>query len=439
MPPPNSAPAELPPLAAAGDLGAILERLQALSPKPFHFSLGRVQRLLAALGHPERRAPPVVHVAGTNGKGSTCAFLRAIGEAAGFSVHVTTSPHLIHVRERFRLAGRLVDDAVLAATLAEIEAVNAGAPITALEALAACAYLLFSRAPADLCVVEVGRGGRLDATNVVEAPACAVITSLSLDHQEFLGDTLERIAWEKAGVMKPGRPCVTGAHPPGAAAVLERRAAQAGARLLVHGRDWRIAPHGRGLRYQDAAGTLDLPPPALLGAHQVDNAGLAVAALRASGLGVPDAGWQGLSRAEWPARLQRLEGRLARRLPPDFELWLDGGHNPGAGAALARQLEAWSDRPVYLVIGMKQTRYAASFLTPLLAGAVGLWAVAEPAQHLALAVDAIIAASGARARAGPDIAGALAQVARLAPGRVLVCGSLYLASEVLKMDGREPR
>ena len=439
MPPSDSAAADMRPLAAAGDAGAILERLQAHSPKLIYLGLGRVQRLLAALGHPERRTPPVVHVAGTNGKGSTCAFLRAIGEAAGLSVHVTTSPHLVHVRERFRLAGRLVDDTMLAATLAEIEAVNAGAPITVLEALAACAYLLFSRVPAELCVVEVGRGGRLDATNVIEAPACAVITSLSLDHQDFLGDTLEHIASEKAGIMKPGRPCVTGAHPPGAAAVLERCAAQVGTRLLVCGRDWRIAPHAHGLRYHDAAGTLDLPLPALLGAHQVDNAGLAVAAMRASGLGVPDVGWQGLSRAEWPARLQHLEGGLARGLPPDFELWLDGGHNPGAGTALAHQLEAWSDRPVYLVIGMTQTKDAGGFLAPLLVGAAGLWAVAEPGQHLALAVDAIIATSGGRARPGPDITGALAQVAQLAPGRVLVCGSLYLAGEVLKMDGAEPR
>ncbi len=431
-------PLDLPGVSAAGAATAILDRLQKLYPQLIDLSLGRVQRLLADLGHPERLLPPVIHVAGTNGKGSTCAFLRAIGEAAGWRVHVTTSPHLVNLRERFRLAGRLVDDEVLTATLAEIEAVNAGQAITVFEVLAASGFLLFARTPAELCVVEVGLGGRFDATNVVDAPACAVIASISLDHQDFLGDTVERIAWEKAGVLKPGRPAVTGFQQPGVLDVLDGCAAEIGAMLLARGRDWHIAPREGGLRYRDAAGELDLPWPSLPGAHQIENAGLAVAALRASGLGVPDAAYAGVARAEWPGRLQRLHGHLAALLPDGFELWLDGGHNQGAGAVLAQQLAAWSDRPVYLAVGMKQSKDAAGFLAPLLPYAAGVWAVAEARQHLAMPVEGVIAASGGAALPGPGLSGAFAQIARRPPGRVLICGSLYLAGEALRQDGSEP-
>jgi len=431
-------PLDLPGVSAAGEASAILDRLQQLYPQLIDLSLGRVQRLLAQLGHPERRLPPVIHVAGTNGKGSTCAFLRAVGEAAGWRVHVTTSPHLVNLRERFRIAGALVDDAALTQVLAEIEAVNAGRAITVFEVLAAAGFVLFARAPAELCVVEVGLGGRFDATNVIDAPACAVITSLSLDHQDFLGDTLEKIAWEKAGIMKPGRPVVTGAHSPGVMAVLSRCAAEAGATLLVRGRDWEIAPHGAVMRFTDAVGALDLPPPSLQGAHQVENAGLAVAALRASGLGVPRPAFTGLASAAWPGRLQRLRGSLGALLPGNFELWLDGGHNAGAGQALSAQLESWRDRPTYLAVGMKQSKDAAGFLAPLLPYAAGVWAVAEPRQHLAMPVEGVVAASGGLAVPGPDLAGALAQIARRPAGRVLICGSLYLAGEALRADGSEP-
>jgi dihydrofolate synthase/folylpolyglutamate synthase len=431
-------PLDLPGVSAAGQATAILDRLQKLYPQLIDLSLGRVQRLLADLGHPERQLPPVIHVAGTNGKGSTCAFLRAVGEAAGWRVHVTTSPHLVNLRERFRVAGRLVDDEVLTATLAEIEAVNAGQAITVFEVLAAAGFLLFARAPAELCVVEVGLGGRFDATNVVDAPACAVIASISLDHQDFLGDTVERIAWEKAGVLKPARPAVTGFQQPGVLDVLDSCAAEVGAVLLARGRDWDIAPHEGGLRYGDASGELDLPLPSLPGTHQIENAGLAVAALRASGLGVPGASYASVARAEWPGRLQRLHGNLAALLPDDFELWLDGGHNVGAGAVLAEQLAVWADRPVYLAVGMKQSKDAAGFLAPLLPHAAGVWAVAEALQHLAMPVAGVIAASGGVALPGPDLAGAFAQIALRPPGRVLICGSLYLAGEALRADGNEP-
>ncbi len=425
-------------LATDDAAGIILARLQTLYPQLIDLSLGRVQRLLADAGHPEQHLPPAIHVAGTNGKGSTCAFLRAIGEAAGWPVHVTTSPHLVRLNERFRIAGHLVDDATLTATLAELEQINAGAPITLFEVLAAAGYLLFARTPASLCVVEVGLGGRYDATNVIDAPACAVITSISLDHQDFLGDNVARIAWEKAGIMKPGRPVVTGTQTPAVLDVLRGCAEETGARLLLRGEHWDITPTGAGLRYQDEAGLLLLPLPSLPGAHQVENAGLAVAALRASGLALPNQAYAGIARAEWPGRLQHLHGRLARLVPSDFELWLDGGHNPGAGEVLAVQLAAWADRPAYLVVGMKQSKDVSGFLAPLLPLAAGVWAVAEERQHLALPVTDVIAASGGVAHSGPDLAGAFTQIASLPPGRVLICGSLYLAGEALRMDGSAP-
>ncbi len=422
----------------SGRIEGIVARLHGLHPRLIDLSLDRLRVLLGKLGSPELRLPPVIHVAGTNGKGSTCAFLRAMAEAAGLRVHVYTSPHLVRFNERFRVAGRLVSDDALAATLEEVEAANAGAPITVFEVITAVAFVLFARVPADLCVLEVGLGGRGDATNVIQAPASCAITSISLDHRDLLGDTLGAIAAEKAGILKPGVPVAIGDQPAEAASVLLACAAAAGAPVRLRGREWRIVPG----RYEDAEGGLDLPPPGLPGAHQWDNAGIALAALRAARPVLPagaltDAALAaGLARAAWPARLQRLTGRLAALLPAGWELWLDGGHNPGAGLALAAQLAAWGDRPVHLVVGMKQAKDTAEFLRPLLGLAASVWAVAEPEQHLALPVEAIVAASGGVARPGPLVADALRGVPREgAPGRVLICGSLYLAGEVLKQDG----
>lgn len=416
---------------------AIVERLHALHPKLIDLSLGRMHRALAALGHPERRLPPVVHVAGTNGKGSTCAFLRAIGEQAGQRVHVYTSPHLVHFHERVRLAGTLVDDATLTAAFEEAEAGNAGEPITVFEITTAAAFLLFSRVPADLLVLEVGLGGRFDATSVVEKPAATAIASVSMDHMEFLGETLGAIAYEKAGIIRPGVPCATGAQAPEALETIARVAAERGAPLLARGRDWRSEWRAAGLHYSDARGTLDLPPPGLAGPHQADNAGIAIAALRAwnppwlTDLAIA----RGVASAEWPARLQRLRGALAARLPGGFELWLDGGHNAGAGLALAAHCATWREKPLHLVVGMKKGKASADFLRPLIPFATTLTAVAEPGQHLAMSVDDIVAASGGVAVPGPDVAGALARIGREGPpGRVLICGSLYLAGEVLKAE-----
>ena len=424
----------------SGRPGAVLERLNRLYPALIDLSLGRLEGLLARLGNPERRLPPVVHVAGTNGKGSTCANLRAIAEAAGWTAHVATSPHLVDVTERFRVAGRLVSSQDLTRVLEEIEQVNAGHPITVFEVLTAAGFLLFSRHPADLAIIEVGLGGRFDATNVVGSPAACAISAISMDHEAFLGDTIEQIAGEKAGIIKPGVPVVTGRQLTPVLDVIAAEASDRGSALWARDRDWQIARAPAGMRYQDARGSLDLPRPALPGDHQHENAGLAVAALRASGLAVPRSGWNGIAHTQWPARLQRLHGRLATMLPPGWELWLDGGHNPGAGAVLACMLTDWADLPTHLVIGMKQSKDARGFLRPLLAVARSARAVAEPGQHMALPVEAIIAASDGRAVAGPVVRDALSAIVASEPvGRILICGSLYLAGEVLKAEGWQPR
>lgn len=434
---PRAAPARLSD-EYEGRTGAVLARVQALYPKLIDLSLARLHALLDKLGNPERILPPVVHVAGTNGKGSTCANLRAIAEAAGLSVHVMTSPHLVDVTERFRLAGKLVSENALVATLEEIERINDGAPITVFEVLTAAGLLLFSRSPADLVVLEVGLGGRLDATNVVAKPAICVITPVDLDHQAFLGETLALITAEKAGIIKPGVPVVCSVQKEEAQSVIEAQARSCDAPLWRVGREigYETLLDGT-LEYRDPLGTLHLPAPALRGIHQAANAALAVAALRASGLALPDRAFAGIAHTQWPARLQRLEGRLADLLPAGWELWLDGGHNPNAGEALSATLASWSDRPLHVIVGMKQSKDAAGFLRPVQAHATTLHAVAEDGQHLALPVEEIIAASGGVAMAGPDIAAVLPRL-QGEPARVLICGSLYLAGVVLRQDGTIP-
>ena len=401
--------------------------------------------------HPNRRkiweaAPDATHMAGRITLTKDEAAI-VEGAFAAAQAEILATPAAIN--ERFRIAGRLVDDTELADTLAEIERVNAGAPITIFEVLTAVWLLLFSRHPAELAVVEVGLGGRYDATNLLDRPAACAIASISMDHEAFLGDSLAGIAGEKAGIIKPGVPVVTGRQAREVIEVIEAEARAKDATLWLRDRDWWIEPAGDRLAYRDRHGSLDLPLPSLPGAHQIDNTGLAVAALRAAlhagdGLPVlPGRAWEGIARIDWPGRLQRLHGALAARLPPGWELWLDGGHNPGAGLALADTLAGWSDRPLHLLVGMKQSKNAAGFLTPLLAHVRSVWAVAEPDQHLALPVAEIVAASGGIAQPGPTVADALAKLSGEAPAspaaRVLVCGSLYLAGEVLKADGSLPR
>lgn len=414
----------------------ILERLLALFPRAIDLDMGRLLALLDKLGNPHQRLAPVLHVAGTNGKGSTCAFARAVAEAAGLRTQVYTSPHLIDFNERIRLSDGLVSHRRLAETLETVERVNAGAAVTVFEVITAAAFVLFAEDHADLCILEVGLGGRGDATNVVAKPAACAITSISIDHRDFLGDSLTGIAAEKAGIIKPGVPVVTGAQKPEVLEVFTQRAAERGAPLLARGRDWTITASATGLDFVDGHGELALPFPSLIGPHQYDNAGIAVAAMRATGLMIPDRAFAtGIAKAEWPGRLQKLGGPLAALLPAGWELWLDGAHNPGAGVALAQHLPSWGDRPLHLVVGMKQGKDAAEFLGPIRPFAASLWAVAEPGQHLALAVEDVIAASGGIARPGGTAAEALRRIAAEAapgPARVLICGSLYLAGALLR-------
>jgi dihydrofolate synthase / folylpolyglutamate synthase len=433
-------------------IGAIHARLLALHPKRIDLSLGRIERLLAALGEPQRRLPPVIHVAGTNGKGSTIAFMRAILEAAGLGVHVYTSPNLVRLNERFRIAaaggGRLVGDDELAGVLGQCEAKNAGAPITVFEMETAAAFVLFARHPADVALLEVGLGGRLDATNVVQRPVATVITRLSLDHRDFLGDAIETIAGEKAGILKAGVPAIVTGQQREALVVIERQAARVGATLAVAGEHWTATEERGRLVYQDDHGLLDLPAPKLYGRHQFENAGAAIAALRAAGLKLPAAAFEaGMIRVDWPARMQRLaQGPLAALLPPESELWLDGGHNADGGrviAAALADLEERVSRPLVLIVGMLTTKDSEGFLRNFTGLAHRVVAVpihqdrAVPAAALAEMARGI----GIPALARDDIESALA-VARtfdLAPApRVLITGSLYLAGEVLAANGTPP-
>ena len=386
----------------------------------------------------------MIHVAGTNGKGSTIAFLRAALEAAGYRVHVFTKPHLVRFNERIRLAGALIDDVHLAALLEECERANAGHPITYFEITTAAAFLGFARVPADILLLETGLGGRFDATNVVRHPAVTAITPVSLDHQHFLGETVAAIAGEKAGILKADCPAVLAPQVPEAALVLEAAATRAGAPLFRGGSEWRVQSAAGGLCYEGHRWPrLDLPPPALIGPHQYVNAGVALACLdRLEGFSLsPDALAAGLSQVEWPARLQRLaDGRLARILPRGWELWLDGAHNEAAGEALARVVENWQDRPLHVIFGMLDSHDAEAFLRHLAPSVSTLHALAIPGEAHTLSAE--VAATRAR-RAGisatvePDLVTALRAAGKgAAAGRVLICGSLYLAGHALREDQR---
>ena len=421
----------------------LLERLSHLHPKVIDLSLERIERLLARLGHPERSLPPVIHVAGTNGKGSTVAYLRAIAEAARLRVHAYTSPHLVRFHERIRLAGALIGEEALSALLDECERANGEAPITFFEVTTAAAFLAFARTPADLLLLEVGLGGRLDATNVIAAPALSIITPISIDHVQFLGETLTAIAGEKAGILKPGVSCVVGPQLPEAAAAIETRARAVGAPLLRHGTEWHVEETDDGFVYRGQARRIELPRPVLPGAHQIANAGMAVAAVDALAgrFAIGDGAIRtGLRTAEWPARLQRLaRGPLVELLPRGWELWLDGGHNQAAGEALAEMARGWRDRPLHLVVGMINTKDVAGFLRPLAPLAASLTALSIPGNPAAVAPEEIAAASralGLAAGAAPDTAAALTRIAAEGgAARVLICGSLYLAGTVLADNG----
>lgn len=421
----------------------LLDRLLTLHPKIIDLTLDRMWRLLEAVQNPERDLPPVVHIAGTNGKGSTLAMVRAGLEGAGYRIHAYTSPHLVRFHERIRLAGELIAEDDLAALLVECEDANAGAPITFFEITTVAAILAFARTPADYSLLEVGLGGRLDATNVVDRPALSVITPISLDHQHFLGDTIDEIAGEKAGIMKPDVPCVVAPQSDAVLDVLREKADRVGAPLLVHGEDWLVrSEHGR-LVYQDERGLLDLDPPRLAGPHQRQNAGTAIAALRY--LGASDEACQAALRdAEWPARMQRISsGPLLDALPSASELWLDGGHNAAAGEAIAAVLDDWhaagGDAP-HLIVGMLDTKTAEDFLRPLAPRAGQLRTVEIPDAEASFTADEladIARTVGAHAKSAESVEAAVSDISAGSghPVRVLICGSLYLAGHVLGMTG----
>jgi dihydrofolate synthase/folylpolyglutamate synthase len=437
-------------------ISPILARLSALHPKRIDLSLDRMWRLLGALGDPQRLLPPVIHVAGTNGKGSTIAFMRAILEAAGLLVHVYTSPHLVRFNERFRLGaegeGRLASDEELEAVLEECERENAGAPITVFEITTGAALLLFARHRADVLLLEVGLGGRLDATNVIERPLASVITPVSFDHAEHLGANLAEIANEKAGILKAQAPAIIAAQSREALAAIERQAARVEATpIRIAGEDWTATEERGRLVYQDDDGLLDLPAPKLYGRHQFENAGVAIAALRAIGKLrlAPSAYEVGIAKADWPARMQRLShGRLAALVPPGGELWLDGGHNPDGARAIANalaDLEERVSRPLVLVIGMLSTKDCAGFLRNFAGLARCIVAVPIPRQENSADPETI--ADAARevaipAQSSADVESALAVIRRFdldpAP-RIMVTGSLHLAGEVLAANGTPPK
>ena len=431
---------------AAASSDAILNRLLALHPKRIDLVLDRIERLLAALGRPERHLPPIIHVAGTNGKGSVCAYSRAMLEAQGLKVHVYTSPHLVRFHERIRLAGTLISEDELAAVLDECERANKNLPITFFEITTAAAFLAFARHKADALVLEVGLGGRLDATNVVK-PAISVITPVSFDHQEFLGHELPGIAAEKAGIIKPGIPVIVGPQADQARDVILRTADSLGAPVFAYGQDFFAhGEHGR-MVYQDDEGLLDLPSPRLPGAHQIENAATAIAALRHArqNWGRERAIEDGITRAEWPARLQRLtRGILVELAPKGAEIWLDGGHNPHAAHAIASAMadfEEKSSKPLYLITGMLKTKDAAGFFAPFAGLARHAVTVTIPGEEASRGAGELYDAAreaGLEASPADDLEDAMMQISawsRARPNegnpRILICGSLYLAGKVL--------
>lgn len=423
---------------------AILKRLLALHPKLIDLKLDRELRLLEIMGRPQDRLPPVIHVAGTNGKGSTIAYLRAFLEAAGKRVHVYNSPHLVRFNERIRLAGRLVSTRRLNAALEEAETLNAGAPITFFEITTAVALNLFAAVPADYLLLETGMGGEFDSTNVVDHPLGTVITPIALDHQQFLGDTPGQIAVAKAGILKRGSPAVFARQPDDALDTLTRKAARLGIRPFVGGQDFDGFEQDGRLVYQDEDGLLDLPPPALLGRHQFENAAVAIAAVRHFGLPVSAAQLaEGLRRASWPARLTPLKGRLRALLPAGSELWLDGGHNAHGAAALAEaigEMNRARPKPLVLILGMMNTRAPKDFLAafPKAAAIHALTIPGEANAHRAAFIAAEGRDMGLPISARRSLGAALAAAASVGEARVVICGSLYLAGHVLLKDGSVP-
>ena len=427
---------------------AILNRLLSLHPKIIDLSLDRMTHILQQLGNPENHLPPVIHVAGTNGKGSTVSYIRSVLEAAGLKVHCYTSPHLVKFHERIYVAGKLISEDALSALLEECETANGNTPITFFEITTAAAFLSFSRNAADYLILEVGLGGRLDATNVVERPVLSVITAIDYDHQQYLGNTLTAIAHEKAGILKPGVPAIIGSQPDEARAEIERVAEGIGTPLFIANQDWQaFEQHGR-LVFQDEGGLLDLSLPQLKGLHQIDNAGNAIAAIR--NLADPRVNdghiEQGLKSVVWPARMQKLgAGVLTNLIPRDAELWLDGGHNPSAGRVIARAFSDINDRlsrPLVLIWGMLSSKDAGSFIECFAGLAQRVVTITIPDEPNAIAAEQLADIArdrGLSAETAGSLAKALGQASLITPApRILICGSLYLAGHVLSVHENTP-
>jgi dihydrofolate synthase/folylpolyglutamate synthase len=441
--------------ATPSPLDELIARLSALHPKRIDLGLERMQRLLERLDRPERKLPPVIHIAGTNGKGSTLAYLRAILEAAGLRVHAYTSPYLVRINESFRLGrvggGVLVGDDELQTALAHCERINAGAPLTFFEAKTAAAFCLFAQHPADVLLLEVGLGGRLDSTNVIETPLATVIAPISMDHTDFLGDTLTSIAGEKAAIIRRGVPVISAEQPVEAMTVIEANANRMRAPLHAAGEGWHVGVERGRLVYQDDRGLMDLAAPKLFGRHQFDNAGLAIATLRAiETLKIPTAAFEaGIVNAEWPARMQRLSsGALLEQAPRGCEIWLDGGHNAEGGrvvAAALGDLEERVSRPLVVIAGMMANKDADAFLGNFAGLTRHIIAVEIPHQDNAMPPDRLADAAralGMRVEIAEGVKAGLRALTPLAyeiPPRILITGSLYLAGHVLSLNGTPPR
>ncbi|MEL6946207.1 MAG: folylpolyglutamate synthase/dihydrofolate synthase family protein [Pseudomonadota bacterium] len=427
---------------------ALMER----HPPGFDLGLERMERLLAALNDPHKRLPPVIHVAGTNGKGSTVAFCRAIAESAGLRVHVDTSPHLVRWHERFRIAGTLVDDDVLGDALERVDAANGEEPITVFELLTVVAFLLFAEHPADLCLIEVGLGGRLDCTNVIEDSAVSVITPVSKDHEAFLGDTLTKIAFEKAGIIKRRGQVVIAPQEPSALATIEQQAARQGASVVRAGEHYFAQVEAGRLLVETDDQLYDLPLPRLAGPHQIENAATAVMAMRTfarvTGTSIPHVAMEaGLRTADWPARMQPLSrGALLALLPEGSDLWLDGGHNPAAARRACEflaDLEEREPKPLVLIAGMLNTKDTTRYFEPFADLVRRVITVPVPSSDAGVPPDDLVEtakAAGLDAMTADDVPTALMLIARSenAPVRVLICGSLYLAGTVLALNGTPP-
>lgn len=421
---------------------AVLDRLTALHPKKIDLGLERTHRLLCQLGNPEKHMPPVIHVAGTNGKGSCIAFMRAIAEAAGLTVHAYTSPHLVSFNERINLRGKPIQEDKLLDTLRECEAANKSLPITFFEITTAAAFLAFSRSPADLLLVETGLGGRFDSTNVIERPSTTVITTVSLDHTSFLGPTVEKIAFEKAGIIKSKVPCVVGPQTTPAIEVIINRAKELGAPVMVFGREWFIESTNRqSIVYSDVSGEIKLPAPGLSGKHQIYNAGVAVAAMRLNNAVNPTLKdfSVGVAGAIWPGRLQQLtHGKLSEVVATGLEVWIDGGHNPAAADALAKAMEEWDNKPVLLICALQDNKDIKGFLTPLIPVCSGIIAINLPGKspgHFPKKIADAASKLGARSTIAKSLVEALKLANSFPVSRILICGSLFLAGEALFLNG----